>query len=318
MENIKNNNNNNLDSNGKINVVGHAAIDYIFDLDKFPELNTSVQIPSAKKYYGGAASNVAAQISNMGINSSLISCVGTDFITSGYEEYLKDLGVSLDFVYTSTEEETPKAWIFTDPDANQITYFLWGAAKHYKEIIVPDFDGDIVHLSTGDPEYNIKCAKKAKELNKLVSFDPGQDLTLYSAENLEEIINYVDFLFMNHHEYRRIMETINKTPEGMKNKLNYLIVTYNKDGSHIYHEGEEIKVPAIMVEAMDPTGAGDSYRAGFLSAYLKGYSLESCGYVGACVASYVVEKVGCQTNLPKWDKITDRLSEKLNYTLKEL
>ena len=193
-------------------------------------------------------------------------------------------------------EVITKAWIFTDPENNQITYFLWGAAKHYPEIMVPDFDSDIVHLATGDPNYNVKCAEKARSQGILVSFDPGQDLTLYSKENMEDIIKNVDFLFMNNHEHRRTLDLLNISEKELINRVKVLIVTYGKQGSMIYSKDTVTKVPAIITEAKDPTGAGDSYRAGFLTAYLKGYDLEKCGLVGSCVASFVVENVGVITS----------------------
>ncbi|MBA2851494.1 ribokinase [Methanococcus maripaludis] len=298
-----------MDKIGKITAVGHIALDYIFNVDKFPELNTSMQIPTAKKYYGGAACNVAAEIANLGLNSEILSCVGTDFKASGYGEYLEKLGVSTKNVYVSEEEETPKAWIFTDPQNNQITYFLWGAAKHYPEIEVPEFDSEIVHLATGDPNYNLKCAQKASSKGILVSFDPGQDLTLYSKENMENIIENVDFLFMNNHEFQRTLDLLNISEKELISRVKVLIVTYGKQGSIIYSEDEAIKVPAILTQAKDPTGAGDSYRAGFLTAYLKGHDLKNCGLAGSCVASFVVEQVGCQTNLPSWDMVIERLNE---------
>ncbi|MBA2840822.1 ribokinase [Methanococcus maripaludis] len=298
-----------MDKIGKITAVGHIALDYIFNVDKFPELNTSMQIPTAKKYYGGAACNVAAEIANLGVKSEILSCVGTDFKASGYGEYLEKLGVSTKNVYVSEEEETPKAWIFTDPQNNQITYFLWGAAKHYPEIEVPEFDSEIVHLATGDPNYNLKCAQKASSKGILVSFDPGQDLTLYSKENMEKIIENVDFLFMNNHEYQRTLDLLNISEKELISRVKVLIVTYGKQGSIIYSEDEAIKVPAILTQARDPTGAGDSYRAGFLTAYLKGHDLKKCGLAGSCVASFVVEQIGCQTNLPSWDMVIERLNE---------
>ncbi|BAP62519.1 carbohydrate kinase family protein [Methanococcus maripaludis] len=298
-----------MDKIGKITAVGHIALDYIFNVDKFPELNTSMQIPTAKKYYGGAACNVAAEIANLGLNSEILSCVGTDFKASGYGEYLEKLGVSTKSVFVSEEEETPKAWIFTDPQNNQITYFLWGAAKHYPEIEVPEFDSEIVHLATGDPNYNLKCAQKASSKGILVSFDPGQDLTLYSKENMENIIENVDFLFMNNHEFQRTLDLLNISEKELISRVKVLIVTYGKQGSIIYSEDEAIKVPAILTQAKDPTGAGDSYRAGFLTAYLKGHDLKNCGLAGSCVASFVVEQVGCQTNLPSWDMVIERLNE---------
>lgn len=308
---MNNGNNNNKIKNKKLISVGHIALDYIFDVEKFPEPNTSIQIPSAKKFYGGAACNVSVGVAKLGLKSGIVSCVGHDFQSSGYSVYLKNLGIDVSNVYHSDEEETPKAWIFTDKDGNQITFFLWGAAKHYSELNAPNFNGDIVHLATGDPKFNIKCAEKAKKCKCLVSFDPGQDLPLYSKEDMENILNNVDFMFMNHHEYERVLELLDIGDDELKNKVDTLIITYGKNGSIIYHNNDEIKIPAISVDNVeDPTGAGDSYRAGFLSSYLKGYDLKDCGIIASCVSSFVVERKGCQTNLPSWEDVLDRLKER--------
>jgi sugar/nucleoside kinase (ribokinase family) len=297
--------------NKKIMSVGHIALDYIFNVKKFPEPNSSIQIPSAKKFYGGAACNVSVGVAKLGLKSGIVSCVGYDFRSSGYSNYLKNLGIDISNVYHSDEEETPKAWIFTDIDNNQITFFLWGAAKHYQELNAPNFNVDIVHLATGDPKFNIKCAEKAKKCKCLVSFDPGQDLPQYKKEDMENIINYVDFMFMNNHEYERVLKLLNIEGDELKNIVDTLIITYGKNGSIIYHNNDEIKIPAIPVDNVeDPTGAGDSYRAGFLSAYLKGYDLKECGIIASCMASFVVEKRGCQTNLPSWDDLMNRLKDR--------
>ncbi len=60
----------------------------------------------------------------------------------------------------------------------------------------------------------------------------------------------------------------------------------------------KLDIDAIIRDTVDPTGAGDSYRAGFLNAYLKGEDLETCGKFASSVASFVVEAEGCQTNVP--------------------
>jgi len=307
----------NSEDNKKIIAVGHIALDYIFNVEKFPEPNTSIQIPSVKRYYGGAACNVAVAVAKLGLRSGIVSCVGYDFINSNYSSYLKNLNIDVSNIYHSDEEETPKAWIFTDPKNNQITFFLWGAAKHYKELKPPTFDGDIVHLATGDPDFNVKCVDAAKKEDKIVSFDPGQDLPLYSKENMEYIIDNGDFVFMNVHEYRRALKLLKIDEEDFRKRVPILVVTFGEKGSVIYIKDKEIRIPSIPTKVEDPTGAGDGYRAGFLTAYLKGYDLKDCGLIASAVASFVVEKRGCQTNLPTWEDVIKRLKGR-GYTIEEV
>lgn len=88
-----------------------------------------------------------------------------------------------------------------------------------------------------------------------------------------------------------------------------IVKTCGANGSEIYSNNEKIKIDAIVREAVDPTGAGDSYRAGFLSRFLNGESLEQSAKFASSVSSFIVEEQGCQTNMPTFDDAFDRMSE---------
>ena len=87
-----------------------------------------------------------------------------------------------------------------------------------------------------------------------------------------------------------------------------IVKTCGANGSEIYSNNEKIKIDAIVREAVDPTGAGDSYRAGFLSRFLNGESLEQSAKFASSVSSFIVEQQGCQTNMPTFDDAFDRMS----------
>jgi ribokinase len=84
------------------------------------------------------------------------------------------------------------------------------------------------------------------------------------------------------------------------------IFTMSGDGSMLYFGGREQFIPAVPVTLVDPTGAGDAYRAGFLSAYVREFAPLTCCQIGTVTASYAVERAGCQTNLPTWDQMLER------------
>lgn len=283
-----------------ISVVGHAAIDFLFDVEGIASQNESYPIVDYQRFYGGGAANIVAAISILGGNSQLISAVGDDFVTSGYENHLENLGVDLSLLFRFEGEKGTVAYVFTDPFHNQSTYFYWGASAKLKELEPPEVD--FVHLATCEPNFNAKMAQKAK----FVSFDPGQDLILYSRENLETILENTDILFTNKHEIKRVCEMTESTFEDIKEQIGIVVVTYDAEGSRIFASGDEYKIPVVPVKALDPTGAGDAYRAGFLVAYTRGYPLDVCGKAGATVASFAVESVGCQTDLPAWDDMVVR------------
>jgi ribokinase len=89
-----------------------------------------------------------------------------------------------------------------------------------------------------------------------------------------------------------------------------VLKTCGKEGSYIYSLDEEtIFVDAIYRPAVDPTGAGDSYKAGFVSQLIKGATLEEAARFASSVSSFVVEKQGCQTNMPTYDDAYERMVE---------
>ncbi len=292
----------------KISVVGHVALDYIFSIPGFPEMNSSTYISDYERFYGGGAANIAAAIVSLGGKCELTSPVGRDFSHSGYESHLKNLGVKLGHLVKFEGERMARCYIFNDAKQNQITYFYWGASYRFPELEVPK--AEIVHIATAHPIFNVKMAKNAE----FVSFDPGQDIVKYSVEDLSSILSDTDILFANRHEIQRLCSMTARSFSDITDEVGTVVVTYGVDGSQI-HGREHIEIPPVQVSSVDPTGAGDGYRAGFLIGFVKGYDLKTCGEIGATVASFVVEKRGAQTNLPNWDQMKERYERFFHETI---
>lgn len=292
--------------------IGHTAFDYIIQVKEFPMPNSSTAIKRMKTLYGGAAANVAVVASTLGLKTSLVSAVGNDFVGSEYQSKLINLGINTENMIVIEDEKTPTAFVLTDSNDDQISYFYWGAATEFKNSHIPYESierADAVHLATGDPGFNRRSGEYANEKGKLISFDPGQDLHMYSKNDLESVIKICDILFGNHHEIKRIQETLKMDIDDLREfGPDIVVTTHGQDGSSICDD-REIKIDAIIRDTVDPTGAGDSYRAGFLNAYLKGEDLETCGKFASAVASFVVEAEGCQTNVPNESMVKERMEE---------
>ncbi|NYT00837.1 MAG: carbohydrate kinase family protein [Methanocellales archaeon] len=292
----------------KILVVGHVALDYIFSIPGFPDVNSSTYVIEYERFYGGGAANIAATIVSLGGKCELTAPVGMDFSHSGYEAHLENLGVELDHLVKFEGEKMARCYIFNDENQNQITYFYWGASDRFPELEVPK--AKIVHIATANPVFNVKMAHMAE----IVSFDPGQDLVRYSAQELQSILRETDILFANRHEIQRLCKIITKSLADIRDEVGTVVVTYGAEGSRIY-ANERIEIPSVQVSSVDPTGAGDGYRAGFLIGFVKGYDLDVCGKIGATVASFVVEKRGTQTNLPDWSQMKERYERFFHETI---
>jgi ribokinase len=293
-------------------VLGHTAFDYIMQVEEFSKPNTSAIVNKMETFNGGAAGNVAVVASKLGLDVGLISCIGKDFKDSEYEKYLNELNIDISDMIVSENANTPTAFVLTNPEDEQMFYFYWGAAEMYSESEIPKDainKAKAVHLATGDPEFNIKAGKYAYEQNKLVSFDPGQDLHLYTTDDLKEVISNCNILFGNEHEIEHISYLLEKEiDELLEDGPEMIVKTLGKNGSIIYMKDEDpTEIEVVTTEAFDPTGAGDSYRAAFLRMYLRDNNIKTCGRFASAVSSYIVESQGTQTNIPSIDQALERM-----------
>lgn len=282
-----------------IHIVGHTAVDHISKVSRLPDKNCSTHITDRQIYFGGGAANIAAGIATLGEAVTLHSCVGGDFAGSDYDHWMKNLKVGQEF-FVVPGAHTPTAFMFTDEAGDQVTFFEWGASRAFRDAEAPALP--LVHMATADPEFNCRVAEKSE----FVSFDPGQDVFLYNKELLESIIGNTDILFANQHEVKQMCTTLGITREALIGNVEMAIFTMSGDGSTLYTKGHEHFIPVVPVTLADPTGAGDAYRAGFLSGYVRGYFPLTCCRIGTVTASYVVEHVGCQTHLPDWNAMLSR------------
>lgn len=286
-----------------ISVVGHTAVDHICKVSHLPGPNASASILERTIAFGGGAANIAVGIALLGGRVSLISAVGGDFAGSAYDSRMKELGIDQRF-FIAPEKHTATAFMFTGPEGDQMTYFEWGASYLFETEKAPSLP--FVHMATADPGFNVQVAKQSG----FASFDPGQDLHRYTADHLNTILDSIDLLIANHHEYAGMCKTLGIDRDELISRVPMAIETRSGDGAVLYTLGKEHFIPAVPVPCVDPTGAGDAFRAGFLTAYAAGYSSEDACRIGAVTASFVVETCGCQTGLPDWQTMVRRYGEK--------
>ena len=283
-----------------ISVTGHLCNDYIITVDEFPPVGESRRVVNRENYFGGGAANIAVGIAKLGGEAELISAVGRDFPESPYERHLKEMGVKTSFF--ESPENCSTAFMVNTTAGDQITYFEWGAGEAFARNESPK--REFIHMATGDAAYNIGVAKNAE----FASLDPGQDVKYYTKEQLEELFANIGLLICNNFELDIMSETTGMTHKDIIAAVPTAIITEGKAGSTLYR-GEIEKIPSVAVSAVDPTGAGDAYRAGLFTAWKKGYDLADACKVGAVVSSFAVEKIGTQTNLPTWDEMAARFEK---------
>lgn len=269
--------------------------------DKLHILNVCFLVDGLEEKFGGTAGNIAYSLRQLDEDPMIIGSVGKDF--DAYAQWLRGLGLSLRGIHTFDSEFTAGAYITTDKADNQITGFNPGAMRHGSQFdwnLVPPEDA-LAIVSPGNVGDMTEYPAKLRELKIPYLFDPGQQTTALSPEQLLGAINGAAILITNDYELELIMNVTGKTREELLTLAGAIIVTLGEKGSVIYvgkggkTPGHEIPVPAAKARKVeDPTGAGDAYRAGLLKGLAMGRELADAALLGATCASFCVEHKGTQ------------------------
>lgn len=290
--------------------------------ESISRLNVAFGIDTSKREFGGTGGNIAYNSSLLKDNPVLCASVGGDF--GAYEFHLEKCGVTTQTLTKHNENITAHSWILTDQSNNQITGFQKGAMGFTPNIPQEAYDCTLWHLAPDAAETTAILAKTAIEKKIKYFFDPGQALPSFLEGDVEEIYPFNQIvenacgLFLNEYESQLIQEKLGKNlSEIMNSKHEFIIETLGSKGLLLHTQKENVLIPVAKVEKIiDPTGCGDSFRAGFIYGYMRKWNLKECAELGAVMASFVIEQSGGQNHSPSFETISDRLNQSFEWQLK--
>ncbi|AKU17158.1 carbohydrate kinase family protein [Luteipulveratus mongoliensis] len=261
---------------------------------------------------GGVAANIAFGMANLGLRPVLVGAVGEDFVD--YRSWLERHGVDCDSVHVSETKHTARFVCTTDDDQAQIATFYAGAMAEAREIelapIVQRVGSlDLVLVGANDPEGMRRHTQECRTRKIPFIADPSQQLAFADGPFIRDLIEGAEWLFTNEYEAHLTEQKTGWSGEEILDRVGTRVITKGKDGAVILRKGEKpIEVPvAGQVTAVEPTGVGDAFRAGFLAALSWGLEPERCAQVGSTLAAYVVETVGTQEYDLRAAHFVDRL-----------
>lgn len=281
--------------------------------DKIHILNVSFTLNRLSESFGGTGGNIAYNLALLGERPKLFGVVGTDF--EKYADWLKRNNVDIKNVKIAANELTASAYIMTDRADNQITGFYPGPeVKSPPPPLLKGVNaGGIIAIVSPDLVARmIEYVKIFKQFKVPYIFDPGQQITSLSAKELNWAIKTAKVLIGNDYEIELILNKLRIKLPKLETMVEILVITKGEKGSEIYWQNKKIVIkPAKPKAILDPTGAGDAYRAGFIKGLAEGWNLEKCGRLASVVAVYTVEQYGTQTHQFTWGKLEKRY--KANY-----
>jgi adenosine kinase len=269
--------------------------DYIIP-DKIHMLNVCFPIEHLEEKRGGTGGNIAYNLALLGEKCTILTTVGKDF--GSYKKQLEQLGINLDGIREVQDEFTAGAYITTDKQANQIVAFHAAAMNYGCEYKFTGLDPkkDLAIIAPTNKEDMVRHARLYTEKKLRYIFDPGQQTTALTGEDLLAGIRGAMLLISNDYELELIKQLTKLTLEQLLDLTPIIITTLGEKGSKITRRNGQVSLipPMPITRLENPTGAGDSYRAGLIKGILSGLTLEQSATVGSACSAFCVEKYGTQ------------------------
>jgi adenosine kinase len=286
-------------------VSGSLALDRIMNFpgkfadhilpDKIHILNVCFLVDGLNEYFGGTAGNIAYNLALLGEKPLILGCAGKDF--APYAKRLESLGLSLSGIRLVAEQFTAGAYITTDETDNQITGFNPGAMRERCGYKFPEkHEGQVMAIiSPGNVNDMIELPEYFKKAGIPYIFDPGQQITALTGAQMVQAIEGSYALCTNDYELELVLKATGLSRAELLKRTGALVTTLGDQGSIIAQGDKETRVPAVKVDkALDPTGAGDAFRAGLLKGLSLGRDLAGAAALGSVCAAFCVEKKGTQ------------------------
>lgn len=262
--------------------------------DKLHILSISVLLKELKRTHGGIAGNIAYSLALLGEKPILLASIGGD--QREYMSKLQKMGVNLDYLHYS-KLPTATFSVITDRNDCQVGGFYPGAMGDASSLSLKPFAKQDVFtvISAHDPKQMAKQIVEAEKNKMRFFFDVGQQVIALPKEVLQQGVNAAELLILNDYELGILAKALEKTEGQVLSEIKTCVVTLGEKGSKIYSGDIQTEVGAVLVtKPVDPTGAGDAYRAGFLYGYVRSWPLIKCARLGSAVASFAIEQVGAQ------------------------
>jgi adenosine kinase len=292
----------------RIAVTGSIATDHLMTFagkftdtlipEKLDKISVSFLVGDLQIRRGGVAGNIAFGLGCLGQNPLLVGSVGPDF--AEYRQWLDEHGVDTSGVRTSATQHTARFTATNDTEGNQIASFYPGAMSEDSDIdivaLAQTHGIDLVLIGAGDPAAMQRYTADCRAAGIAFAADFSQQVAFLDGDAMRTLVEGAAYLFSNEYEEAVIESKTGWSSADVLDRVGTRVVTLGAQGAKVERRGADPVVVGPVKDArfVEPTGAGDAFRSGFLAATAWGLSVERAIQLGNLVAVHVLETVGPQ------------------------
>lgn len=309
-----------------ITAIGSAVYDIMFYADnvlfldnrqdllrqKLVAFEYGAKVYSDKVYLvnGGSAANVAVSFANLGLKAQIVCRLGNDFLGKDILANIKAKKISTKLIQFDHKHKTGLSFVVNVGQDNEHVIFAYRGANDYLDLNqdkVNKINTPWIYLTSLPKNYtkqlDVLFHHVARKKIKL-AWNPGAQQLQLSSTKLREYLSKTQVLIVNRDEALEMLakhKVKNNIRDLIKNLHKFgqkiTVITDGQKGSYAF-DGQELHFcPVKKVKALNTTGAGDSFGAGFVAGWIKYRDIKKALALGTYNSAAVVSKIGAQTGL---------------------
>ena len=286
----------------RVLVAGEINVDLILQgYTDFPVPGKEVLVRDSQLVLGSASAIMAMGLARLGTPVAFVGKVGDDVWGRYCLDDMAGRGIDLSRVIRGGPLKTGITVAITSPaDRALVTYLGAIAALTAEDVTDAAMKGfDHLHVSSYFMQEALRpgCRDvfaRARRLSLTTSLDPGFDPSEKWEDDLRQTLLEADLFFPNEVELRGLggHSDVTECLKRLDNGHTRIVAKLGRDGAATLENGRLLHVPALPIEPLDTTGAGDSFNAGFLHAWLGGAPLVECLRLGAACGALSTRGLG--------------------------
>lgn len=291
---------------GEVVAIGRINVDVDMKVDKLPKVNEHIVCESGRISFGGSAANFATQSTRLGVKTMLVSCVGDDRYGQLAVKEITEAGIDTSCLLVLENQPTGIFVYAHDQKGDRIVVVEPGANKFLEKRVFEEeklLDAQVVHIAGSFPMLIDRVADLTSANGMILSIDPGRagmDL------NYDKVLKRTDILFVNQRELKDYFK-VNPSETALRSLAKsfpgIVVVKMGEKGAIATDGFEYCTSDVFEVPVVDTLGAGDSFAAGFITAWMRSERIEQALNMANAVAALTITQTGAQNGQPTLDEV---------------
>ncbi len=280
--------------------IGQCCIDYIARIDSYPPPDIKYEFQELVIQGGGPVATALVALARWGVTCAFTGVIGDDNFGNMIAKSLTDEGVNTNGLLIRRGFESQFAFILAEPGVGRRTIFWRRPTSPTPKPEELNYNmiqnSTVLHTDGLFPEASIAACKYAKEAGKKIVVDAGS-----LREGMLDLARLSDYFIASEKFAKQFVgdQDVHKACYQLSELgPNLVSVTLGAKGYIMIENSKIIKKPAYKVKAVDTTGCGDIFHAGFIYGLIKGWDNHKSLDFAAWAAAKSSLKLGGREGIP--------------------